>query len=159
MVPKIDAPAPLFEPSSNTDLWEHFRRPRAHFGLLLAPFGSLLAPFGPLLAPFGAILAPFGSLLAPFGSLLAYFWRLLAHFYCLLVTFFIFSMYFRCKCRAKPYFYIIPIRFSIFMLFCKPLHITHHRVHPNLNRPGGGTIAAGNRIRPRAACARRGVVN
>ena len=93
-------------------------------GSLLAPLGSLLAPFSSLLAPFDALLAPLGSLLAllaPFGSLLVSLGSLLlspGHFFRIF-------MYFRQKCRAKSYFYIISTRLSIFILFCNLSPFVH----------------------------------
>ena len=77
------------------------------FDLLREPtFGCILIDFwltfGSLWLPFGSLWLPFGSLLASFGSLSlspGHFFRIF--------------MYFRQKCRAKSYFYIISIQFYI----------------------------------------------
>ena len=117
--------APFSRPFPKLDFWMHFGHPLAHFGL---PFGSLWLPFGSLWLPFGSLGYPFGTIGLTFGSLWLTFGLLLASFGSLLLSpghFFRIFMYFRQKCRAKSYFYIISIRFSIFELFCNLSPFVH----------------------------------
>ena len=111
-------------------------------GSLLAPLwstlGSFWHPFGSMLGPFGSILGPFGSTLRPFGSILDPFWAIL-HPWPLSWTVLGYIPGFWRRNPQKHSEIDPGIQF-----------LTNCRLQTVFPRPGGGTIAAGNRIRPRA---------
>ena len=117
--------------------WGHFWPP---FGTLWAHFGTLLAHIGTLLAPFWLILGPFWSHLGPdlgyFAPSGVSFWLVLGEIQFLRQKF------------VKKHSCIDPgIKF-----------LANFRMQTIFPRPGGGTIAAGNRdsppgrFRPSGAC-------
>ena len=116
----------------------HFGRLWLTLGSVLPPFGSLLAPFGSLLVPLGSLFIPlwltFGSLWFPLGSLLASCGSLLlSPDHCFRIF-----MYFRRKCHAKSYFYIISMKILCnISLFGKQMRL--HRRTPFLCRASSPT--------------------
>ena len=114
--------------------WVHFWRP---FGTLWAHFGTLLAHIGTLLAPFWLILGPFWSHLGPdlgyFAPSGVSFWFVLGEIQFLRQKF------------VKKHSCIDPgIKF-----------LANFRMQTIFPRPGGGTIAAGNRDQPSEKVAKR----
>ena len=101
-------------------------------GSLLASFGSLLAVLWLLWAPFGVLLLPFWVLLAPFWALLVQFWD---HFGSNLKK--------ECKHKVKSRF-LAPESAKIAR---KSSCSSNFRLQTVSPRPGGRTIAAGNRDR------------
>ena len=113
---------------------DHFWRP---FGTLWAHFGALLAQIGSLLAPFGLILVPFWFKLDPFwchvGPDFGYFAPSGCSFWLVVGEIKLLRQYF-----AKKYT-CIDLASNFLQIF---------RMQIIFPRPGGGTIAAGNRDSP-----------